>query len=145
VAEGEEWKTAFRTRYGHFEYQIMLFDLTNAPASFQKLINDVLRELIDVCCCVYLDDILIYSTTREEHTIHLRRVLTKLGEAGLYCKMEKCEFFKDTVPFLGHIISANGIAMDPEKIETIQDWPDPRNIRDIQSFLGFANFYRRFI
>jgi Reverse transcriptase (RNA-dependent DNA polymerase) len=123
----------------------MPFGLTNAPATFQRFINDVLREVLDQYCCVYLDDILIYSTTREEHTIHLRRVLTKLGEAGLYCKAEKCTFYQERVTFLGHVLSKEGITMDPSKIVTIRDWPELQNVKDVQSFLGFANYYRRFI
>jgi hypothetical protein len=145
IKEGDEWKTAFRTRYGHFEYLVMPFGLTNAPATFQAYINDTLREFLDEFCVVYLDDILIYSKNRKEHIQHVKKVLAKLREAGLYANTSKCEFFTSKTEFLGYIVSPEGITMDPSKIQTIQEWEVPRNIKDVQSFVGFSNFYRRFI
>lgn len=145
IKEGDEWKTAFRTRYGHFEYQVMPFGLANAPASFQALMNDILRPFLDISVIVYLDDILIYSQDTEEHTLHVQQVLEKLSKAQLYCKLEKCLFHAEQVDFLGHRISSLGIQMDPEKTKSIQSWPTPSSIKEVQSFLGFANFYRRFI
>ena len=145
MAPGEEWKTAFRTRYGLYESLVMPFGLTNAPASFQHFINDTLHEYLDVFCTAYLDDILIYSENPKEHTDHVRLVLTALSGAGLNLKPEKCEFRRSTVKYLGMIISDSGCGVDPAKVATIQEWATPRNVKDIQSFLGFANFLRRFV
>ena len=146
IAEGDEWKTAFRTRYGHFEYLVMPFGLCNAPASFQSYINDALREYLDDFCIAYMDDVLVYSKgTLEEHVQQVRKVLQRLHERELYVKLEKCEFHVQETRFLGFIISPDGIAMDPDRIKTIVEWPVPKSQHDIQVFLGFANFYRRFI
>jgi transposase InsO family protein len=145
IAEGDEWKTAFRTRYGHFEYTVMPFGLTNAPATFQAFLNDVLRDSLDQFVVIYLDDILIYSDTLEEHYEHVRSVLKRLQDADLQVKLEKCQFHVQKVEFLGFVISPDGISMDPAKVESIVSWPTPKSVRDIQVFLGFANFYRRFI
>lgn len=145
IAKGEEWKTAFRTRFGLFESLVMPFGLCNAPATMQNFMNDVLRDYLDVFATAYLDDILIYSTSLEEHREHVRKVLQRLKEAGLYMKAEKCEFHQTEVEYLGMIISVQGIKMDTKKIATITEWPTPTSVRDVQSFLGFANFYRRFI
>src|SRR5436190_7368487 len=145
IAHGDEFKTAFRTRYGHFEYLVMPFGLCNAPGSFQAYINDVIREYLDKFAVAYLDDILIYSNTLEEHIEHVRLVLKKLFAHGLFVKLEKCEFHVQKISFLGFVISPEGISMDPARISTISDWPIPRSVTDIQIFLGFANFYRRFI
>jgi hypothetical protein len=145
MAEGEEWKTVFRTRYGLFESLVMPFRLTNAPASFQHFINDVLRPYLDVFVTAYLDDILIYSDNLEDHRRHVLKVLEALMKAGLHLKPEKCEFHRQEVKYLGFIVSTTGTKMDPAKITTIQEWPQPQNVKDIQLFLGFANFYHRFI
>jgi hypothetical protein len=145
IAAGEEWKTAFRTRYGLFEYLVMPFGLTNAPASFQQLMNEVLREFLDISVIVYLDDILIYSETREEHIRHITQVLERLRKHRLWAKAEKCRFFQNSVDFLGYIVSQDGVSMDPAKVKAILEWHSPKTIKDIQVFLGFANFYRRFI
>ena len=145
IADGDEWKTAFRCRYGHFEFLVMPFGLTNAPASFQALINDTLREYLDHFVIVYLDDILVFRNSQEEHEQHVKMVLDKLRSAGLYVKAEKCKFHVREVEFLGFRVGTSGITMDPSKISTVQNWPIPTSIRDIQVFLGFANFYRRFI
>jgi hypothetical protein len=145
IRKGDEWKTAFRTRYGHFEYHVMPFGLANAPATFQAYINKALSDLLDTCCVVYLDDILIYSSSPEEHEKHVRLVLERLRKFRLFAKLSKCSFGVDTVHFLGFVISPRGIEMEKERIATIESWPEPTCVRDIQVFLGFANFYRRFI
>ena len=145
MAPGEEWKTAFRTRYGLFEYNVVPFGLCNAPAAFQHLMNDVLREYLDDFVVIYLDDVLIYSESASEHKRHVRMVLEKLRQAGLYAKPEKCLFSVEEVTFLGYLISPHGIRMDPKKVEAVTSWPTPLSQHDIQVFLGFANFYRKFI
>ena len=145
VTHGEEWKTAFRTRYGLFEYLVMPFGLCGAPSSFQGYINDVLREYLDIFCTAYIDDILIYSNSMSEHKGHVRKVLTALRKAGLQLDISKCEFHVTETIYLGLIISKDGIRMDPNKIETIQNWNTPENLKDVQAFIGFANFYRRFV
>jgi transposase InsO family protein len=145
VAEKDRWKTAFRTRYGHFEYMVMPMGLTNAPATFQAYINRALSGLVDSICVVYLDDILIYSDSRESHLRHVREVLVRLRRFGLYANPKKCSFFASEVDFLGFIVGRDGIRMDPKRVETIANWPRPESIHDVQVFLGFVNFYRRFI
>ena len=145
IRQQDRWKTAFRTRYGHFEYKVMPFGLTNAPATFQAYINQVLHELVDVCCVVYLDDILIFSKTEEEHAEHIEAVLRKLRAGALYASPKKCAFFVKEVEYLGFLIGENGVRMDPQRVAAIADWPAPRNFKEVQIFLGFVNFYRRFI
>uniref|UniRef100_A0A672F8Z2 Gypsy retrotransposon integrase-like protein 1 n=1 Tax=Salarias fasciatus TaxID=181472 RepID=A0A672F8Z2_SALFA len=145
IREGDEWKTAFNTHLGHFEYLVMPFGLTNAPAVFQNLMNDILRDMIDRFVFVYIDDILIYSRSPGEHTQHVRQVLERLQKNQLYIKAEKCEFHQHTVSFLGYIISQGEMTMDPVKLSAVQNWPQPENRKQLQRFLGFANFYRRFI
>ena len=145
MKKGDEWKTAFRTRQGLYEYLVMPFGLTNAPATFQAFIDDVLKEYLDDFVLVYIDDILVYSDTFEEHVQQVRKVLEKLEKAGLRLKMSKCEFHQKRVRFLGFVISDKGIEMDPDKVKSIVEWPPPTNKKEVQSFLGFANFYRRFI
>lgn len=145
IKAGDEWKTAFRTRYGHFECLVMPFGLTNAPAAFQHFMNEVLREFLDVTVVVYLDDILVFSADREQHTRHVQAVLEKLIRNKLYVKAEKCEFDKTKVEFLGFMISPDGISMADDKVSAVTDWAQPTKVKDLQSFLGFANFYRRFI
>ena len=145
IADGDEWKTAFRTRYGSFEWRVMPFGLSNAPAAFQRFMNDIFSDLLDVHVIIYLDDILIYSDNPADHRKHVREVLRRLRKHGLYARPDKCRFSSDSVEYLGFILSKEGLKMDPSKVQTIQDWPEPRKVKDIQSFLGFANFYRRFI
>lgn len=145
MAKGEEWKTAFRTRYGHFEYKVMPFGLTNAPATFQHFINDCLRDYLDVFCTAFLDDILIYSDTLEEHQSHVAKVLEALRQNGVLLKPEKCQFHTRSTSYLGLIVESGGIKMDPKKVEAVKNWSIPKNLKDVQAFLGFANFYRRFI
>ncbi|KAL0180316.1 hypothetical protein M9458_025758, partial [Cirrhinus mrigala] len=145
IREGDEWKTAFNTPCGHYEYLVMPFGLTNAPAVFQNLVNDVLGDMLSRFVFVYLDDILIFSKSEAEHVQHVRAVLQRLLQNQLFVKAEKCEFHSSTVSFLGFILSAGDIRMDPEKVEAVKAWPAPENRKQLQRFLGFANFYRKFI
>jgi hypothetical protein len=138
-------KTAFKTRYGHFEYTVMPFGLTNAPATFQHLMNNVLSPYLDDFVTVFLDDILIYSKTPEEHAVHLRKVLELLRNHELYCKASKCMFFKSAVPYLGHWVTAQGLQVDPVKRDAILSWPTPKTAHDVRAFLGLAQYYAEFI
>ena len=131
IRPGDEWKTAFRTRYGHFEYTVMPFGLTNAPAVFQHMANDIFRDFLDIFLIIYLDDLLIYSRTQAEHDIHVRKVLQRLREYGLYAKLEKCSFDCKEVEFLGYTISSKGIFMDPTKVQTVLEWHTPSSVRDV--------------
>jgi hypothetical protein len=145
IKEGHEWKTAFRSRYGHYEYLVMPFGLTNAPAVFQRLMNDIFREYLDVFVVVYLDDILIYSASKEEHENHVKIVLQLLRDNKLYCEYSKCVFHTIETEFLGFIISTGGLKMAESKVKSILDWEVPKSKIGVMSFLGFANYYRRFI
>ncbi|KAL2695022.1 hypothetical protein AAEP93_005845, partial [Penicillium crustosum] len=145
IKEGDEWKTAFRTRYGHFEYMVMPFGLSNAPATFQSYIHTALSGLIDVVCVAYLDDILIFTPDRESHTTALHQVFQRLRRAELYVKPSKCTFYQKEVEFLGFIVNGTGVRMDADRIRVIQEWEEPQSYHDVQVFLGFCNFYRRFI
>src|SRR5260221_3772798 len=145
ITEGDEPKTAFRTCYGSYEWQVMPFGLSNTPVAFQRFINEVLRDLMDICMVGYLDNILIYSDSLEDHWDHIHEVLCRLCTAGLYTNLKKCKFHMDTVEYLRFILSPKGLQMDPAKVSMILDWPEPWKVQDVQAFLGFANFYRRFI
>ena len=123
----------------------MPFGLTHAPTTAQRFMNDTLHEYLDIFCICYIDDILIYSRTLKEHKQQVCKVLQKLKEAGLFIKPEKCEFSVQKTTFLGFIISEEGLEMDPEKVNAVLNWETPKSVKDIQCFLGFANFYRRFI
>ncbi|KAK1653008.1 hypothetical protein QYE76_070813 [Lolium multiflorum] len=138
-------KTAFMTRYGLYEYTVMSFGLTNAPATFMRLMNSVFMEYLDKFVIIYIDDILVYSKTEEEHTEHLRLVLTKLREHRLYAKFSKCEFWLQELIFLGHVVSAKGVAVIPDKVQSVLDWKTPKSAKEIRSFLGLAGYYRRYI
>jgi len=145
VKSDDVQKTAFRSRYGHYEYLVMPFGVTNAPASFMDYMNRIFRPFLDKFVVVFIDGILIYSRTHEEHTEHLRTVLSILREKQLYAKLLKCEFWMTTVQFLGHMISAQGISVDPSKVEAVLKWERPKSATEIQSFVGLAGYYRRFI
>jgi len=145
IRAGDEYKTAFSTKYGHYEYLVMPFGLTNAPATFQSFVNDIFSEEINKFCHVYLDDIVIYSKTYEDHVKHVCTILKKLVDNKLVAKMSKCEFHKEKIAFLGHIISRKGIETDPEKLKAVAEWKKPATVRQMQSFLGFCNYYRDFI
>ncbi|CEL62321.1 Retrotransposable element Tf2 155 kDa protein type 1 OS=Schizosaccharomyces pombe (strain 972 / ATCC 24843) GN=Tf2-1 PE=4 SV=1 [Rhizoctonia solani AG-1 IB] len=145
VKEGDEWKTAFRTKYGLFESLVMTFGLTNAPAAFQYFMNDLFQDLLDVYVIIYLDDILIFSKNEAEHEFHVHEVLQRLETAQLFCKGSKCEFHRTRVEYLGIIVSDQGFSLDKLKIQAVQEWPIPTTVKQVQSFLGFANFLRRFV
>jgi transposase InsO family protein len=146
IAEGDEWKTAFRTRFGSYEWMVTPFGLANAPSTFQRYINWVLRDLLDDYCSAYIDDIIIYSKDRSQHRKHVEEVLTRLHAAGLQCDIDKCEFEVESTKYLGFIIEAGkGVRMDPDKVKAIQEWETPTTVKGVRGFLGFANFYRKFI
>ncbi|GJR22022.1 putative reverse transcriptase domain-containing protein [Tanacetum coccineum] len=145
VREQDIPKTAFRTRYGHYEFQVMPFGLTNAPAVFMDLMNRVCKPYLDKFVIVFIDDILIYSKDKKEHEEHLKAILELLKKEKLYAKFSKCEFWIPKVQFLGHVIDSRGIHVDPAKIESIKDWATPKTPTEIRQFLGLAGYYRRFI
>ncbi|GJZ16468.1 putative reverse transcriptase domain-containing protein [Tanacetum coccineum] len=145
VREEDIPKTAFRTRYGHYEFRVMPFGLTNAPAVFMDLMNRVCKPYLDKFVIVFIDDILIYSRNEKEHKEHLKTILELLKKEELYAKFSKCEFWINTVKFLGHVIDSSGIHVDPTKIEAVKNWASPTTPSEIRQFLGLAGYYRRFI
>jgi hypothetical protein len=145
IKESDIPKTAFVTRYGQFEFTVMSFGLTNAPGYFMNLMSKVFMDEFDKFVIVFIDDILIYSKSAQEHEQHLRVVLEKLRTHILYAKFSKCEFWLEKVAFLGHILTAEGVAVDPEKVEAVSNWQQPTNVSEIRSFLGLAGYYWRFI
>jgi hypothetical protein len=138
-------KMAFSTRYGLYEYLVMSFGLTNAPAYFMYLMNSVFMPELDKFVVVFIDDILIYSKTKEDHVDHLRVVLQRLHDHHLYAKFSKCEFWLDSLRFLGHTISSEGISVDPTKVQEVMDWKPPTSVHQICSFLGLTRYYHQFI
>ena len=146
IKEGDKWKTAFQTWYGHFEYQVIMFGLFNTPASFQGYINKILAKKLNIFVFIYLDNILIYTEDHGRgHVEAVRWVLDILRKNNLFANLKKCWFHKIKVRFLGYIVLSQGIRMKNERIKTIKNWPEPKSVRDIQVFIGFANFYQRFI
>ena len=145
IADADIEKTAFRTRYGSFEYLVLPMGLCNAPSTFMQLMNDTFRDLLDKTVLVFLDDILVFSRTKEEHLAHVREVLLRLRKQQLYAKRSKCEFLRSEVEFLGHRIGANGLSVSQDKVQAVREWPTPKNVHDVRSFLGLAGFYRRFV
>ncbi|GJT00279.1 reverse transcriptase domain-containing protein [Tanacetum coccineum] len=145
VREEDIPKTAFRTRYGHYEFQVMPFGLTNAPAVFMDLMNRVCKPYLDKFVIVFIDDILIYSRNEEEHANHLRIILELLRKEKLYAKFSKCDFWIHIVQFLGHLIDSQGLHVDPAKIEAVKNWTSPTTPTEVRQFLGLAGYYRRFI
>ena len=145
IKDADVHKTTFRMRYGHYEFLVMSFGLTNAPTTFMDLMNRVFRPYVDYVFMVFIDDILVYSKDREDHDTHLRVVLETLRKEQLYAKMSKCEFWLREVSFLGHTVSGEGISVDPSNIEVILEWKPPRNVTKVRIFLGLAVYYRRFV
>uniref|UniRef100_A0A9J7WUR7 Gypsy retrotransposon integrase-like protein 1 n=1 Tax=Cyprinus carpio carpio TaxID=630221 RepID=A0A9J7WUR7_CYPCA len=145
IREGDEWKTAFSTTSGHYQYRVMPFGLSNSPSVFQAFVNEIFRDMLNRSVIVYIDDILIYSDNLEAHVQDVRAVLKRLIEHQLYAKIQKCEFHQTRISFLGYIISADGVVMDDNKVQAVVNWPQPTSMKELQRFLGFANFYRRFI
>ncbi|KAI2646334.1 Transposon Tf2-9 polyprotein [Labeo rohita] len=145
IREGDEWKTAFLTTRGHYEYQVMPYGMANSPAVFQSFINKIFKDLLNKFVIAYIDDILIYSKTKEDHVNHVRTVLSRLLQHQLYVKAEKCEFHVHQTSFLGYHISHQGVKMDTTKVQAVTEWPQPTTVKELHRFLGFANFYRRFI
>jgi hypothetical protein len=138
IKEEDISETTFRIRYGHYDFTVVPFGLSNAPAIFMCLMNGVFQEYLDKFVIVFLDDILIYSKSEEEHEHHLRMVLQLLRECQLYAKLSKCSFYQKQIHYLGHIISKDGIAVDLEKIEAIREWPAPKNVTGVRSFMGLV-------
>ncbi|KAK3546616.1 hypothetical protein QTP70_031231, partial [Hemibagrus guttatus] len=142
IREWDEWKTAFHTTSGHYEYLVMPYGLTNAPAVFQSLINEVFKDVLNKYVIAYIDDILIYSSSMTEHIQHVCTMLTRLLTHHLYIKAEKSEFHRSSITFLGYVISQQAVEMDQAKVLAVTGWPEPDTIKELQCFLGFANFYR---
>ncbi|GFR52906.1 hypothetical protein Agub_g15551 [Astrephomene gubernaculifera] len=145
IADSDIPKTAFRTPYGHYEYTVLSFGLVNAPATFQAVMDRTFRQYIDKFVVCYLDDILVYSKTKEEHLEHLRLVFDILRKQQLYAKRSKCHWAQSQVEYLGHIVSVDGVRMDPRKTAAVRDWPVPTNVQELRKFLGLTNYFRKFI
>ncbi|KAL4032923.1 hypothetical protein IC575_006006 [Cucumis melo] len=145
VRESDIAKTAFRTRYEHYEFRVMPFSLTNAPTVFMDLMNRIFHPYLDQFVFVFIDDILVYSVDRESHEEHLRIVLQTLRDKQLYANFSKCEFLLEQVIFLGHVVSAKGVSVDPQKVEAVVNWERPTSATEVRSFLSLAGYYRRFI
>ena len=145
VRPGDGWKTAFKTKDGLYEWMVMPFGLSNAPSTFMRVMTQVLKPFMGKFLVVYFDDILIYSNSKKQHLDHLTQVCTTLKKESLYGNLKKCSFFTNKVVFLGFIVSSEGIFADPQKVQAIVDWPEPKNIHEIRNFHGLASFYRRFI
>ena len=145
IQPGDEWKTAFKTKDGLYEWLVMPFGLSNAPSTFMRLMTQVLRPFLSNFVVVYFDDILIYSRDEGEHLTHLRHVLSALRENQLFMNLKKCVFLTNKLVFLGFVISSEGVHVDDEKVRAIREWPTPKTITEVRSFHGLATFYRRFI
>jgi hypothetical protein len=145
MALGDEWKTAFKTKFGLYEWLVMSFGLTNVPSTFMRLMNEILRAFIGKYVVVYFDDILVYNKSYEAHLEHLRAVFNVLRDARLFGNLEKCTFCTDRVSFLGYVVTSQGIEVDEAKIVAITSWPLPTTVTQVRSFLGLAGFYRRFV
>jgi hypothetical protein len=142
---GDEWKTAFKTREGLYEWMVMPFGLFNALSTFMRLMNHVFKPFIGLFVVVYFNDILVYNKSQQDHMEHLYQVFQTLRRQKLYVNLKKCHFLTESLVFLGYVVSTEGIKMDPSKIEVIISWPVPKSLHDIRSFHGLASFYHRFI
>jgi hypothetical protein len=145
MTEGEEYKIAFQTNSGHYEYCVMPYGVTSGPTTFQTVMNVLLEPLLWKCAVVLIDDILIYNKTWDDHLQHIKTVLTLLQQNKFQVKLSKCSFAKNQLTYLEHIVSSQGVATDPTKIESIKNWPRTTNLKDLRSFLGMAGYYRRFV
>jgi hypothetical protein len=145
MKEEDEYKIAFKTHQGHYQFKVMPFGLKNAPTTFQCIMNEVLALLLRKFVMVFLDDILVYSKSLKEHIHHLTLVLQKLREHQLYLKASKCSFVKSQLDYLGHIISVIGVATDPSKTADMLKWPTPTNVTELRGFLGLTGYYRKFV
>ena len=145
IAKSDIMKTAFQTRYGQYEFVVMPFGLTNAPAAFMRLMNELFHDYLDKFVIIFIDNILVYSRSKEEHKEHLRLVIERLLNQKLFAKFSKCSFRKREIGFLGHIVSGEGVAADPEKVQAIREWPRPTTVTEVRSFLGLAGYYRKFV
>jgi hypothetical protein len=145
MAEGEEFKTAFRTHQGLYEFCVMSFGLTNAAATFQHIMNTIFNDLLRKYVLVFMDDIPIYSSTLEDHVRHLTSVLQIIANNQFFIKESRCLFAEQSLEYLGHVITSEGIATDPSKVQAVNQWPIPRNVKELREFLGLASYYRRFI
>ena len=146
VKKGDEWKTAFNTRFGLYEWLVTPFGLTGAPATFQRYINWVLRDELDVCCSAYLDDVVIYSDTQKEHRDVVLRIIRKLADTRLQLDFDKSEFEASVIKYLGYLVeTGKGLRVDPEKLEAIRKWEPPKKVKEVHGFLGFCNYYRQFL
>jgi hypothetical protein len=145
LTKGEEFKTAFQTHFGHFEFKVMAFGLCGAPGAFQGAMNTTLHPLLRKCVLAFFDDILVYSQNLEEHLVHLKQVLQLLAKDKWHVKLSKCSFAQRKISYLGHVISEAGVGTDNGKIEAITSWPAPSSIKELRSFLGLAGYYRKFV
>lgn len=145
VHPDDRHKTAFRTRYGHYEFNVVPFGLTNAPAAFSNMMRNALDPVLDKCVVIYLDDILIYSNNEQDHLQHIRQVLKLLRDNGLYCKLSKCSFMQEETEFLGHVISKEGLKTNAGLVKAVREWPTPKSQKEVMQFLGLTNFYHQYI
>jgi hypothetical protein len=145
MKEREEFKTTFKTHHGHYQFKVMPFGLTNAPSTFQCLMNELLQPFLRKFVIVFLDDIILYSPSLDQHIGHLQQVLAVLQENQIHLKLSKCSFAHRSLEYLGHIISAGGVATDPSKTQAMLRWPKPENVTELRGFLGLIGYYRKFV